>query len=684
MERLRQAFTENRVLLDLDAHSMGDVMQAAVDQLVQLRLVAEADAERVLAGLREREEKVSTAIGHAVAVPHVYLEVVPEPVVLFVRLSHGVNLGAPDGIPTRFVFFLLGPPAAASEHLDTLASIARLAADDEFRYDAGRADTTSELLTALDRFSARREPVEQPQPSSGIPVGLRRTGKLLGGIREDLTRWLPRFASDFRDGLHPKCVASTLFLFFACASPAVIFGGLMAGETQGAIGPMEMMVATAICGVTYALLAGQPLIILGGTGPLLVITAILYQLCAANSIEFLPAYAWVGLWSALFTVLLAVTDASWLIRYFTRFTDETFSALISLIFIFKAVENMIHVFSGVEEGGSYEGALFSLLLAMGTFYIAMSLSQFRRSSFLLPWMREFFADFGPTIAMVSMAGVAIFMSQIPIATLPVPDGFATTSGRDWWIDLGAAPLWVKLGAAGPALLVAVLIYLDQNITARLVNSPDHKLQKGPGYHLDLLVVGGLVAVCSLFGLPWLVAATVRSLNHVRSLASVDEVVTRGGETREQIVHVRENRVTGLAIHLLIAASLFLLPYLAMLPKAVLYGLFLYMGVASIAGNQFFERLGLWLKAPDLYPRTHYIRRAPIRVIHTFTGIQLACLGLLWMVKEHHNPWIKLLFPLFIALLAPVRWLMSKWFQQEHLDALDAEEEPEDEETHWSG
>ncbi len=100
-------------------------------------------------------------------------------------------------------------------------------------------------------------------------------------------------------------------------------------------------------------------------------------------------------------------------------------------------------------------------------------------------------------------------------------------------------------------------------------------------------MGVLIGVCSLFGLPWLVAATVRSLNHLRSLATVEEVVAKNGDTHERIIHVRETRVTGLAIHLLIGLSILLLPLLKMVPMAVLYGLFLFMGVVSMAGNQFF-------------------------------------------------------------------------------------------------
>ena len=91
-------------------------------------------------------------------------------------------------------------------------------------------------------------------------------------------------------------------------------------------------------------------------------------------------------------------------------------------------------------------------------------------------------------------------------------------------------------------------------------------------------------------LPWLVAATVRSLNHVRSLATVEHTPAGGGERHERIIHVEETRLTGLAIHLLIGGSLLLLPVLRLIPMAVLYGIFLYMGIVSMHGNQFFERL----------------------------------------------------------------------------------------------
>ena len=678
MKRLKETFEQGQVVLNLEATDIASAIRKTVRQMAEDGILPEQIEDRVTSALLQREQNAPTAIGNAIAVPHAYLDEIEEQIVLFVRLAHPANFGAPDGIPTQFLFFLLGPPGSASQHLDTLANIARLMSDDEFRYEAGKARSTDDLLAALDHFTQRTSPegVVTGKRSDGLVY----TGRLCGGLRQDVARRWPYYFSDFLDGLHAKCAGSTLFLFFACLAPAVTFGGVMAVQTGGQIGAVEMIAASAFCGVVFALFSGQPLIILGGTGPLLVFTAILYRLCADLGIPFLPSYGWVGLWSAGFILILAVTDASCLMRYFTRFTDEIFSALISLIFIYEAIKSLVHIFEDLDVKKHHDTALLSLLLALGTFYIAMSLSRFRRSSYLRPRIREFLADFGPAIALAAMTVISVLLHEVFLDALPAPDVFGTTNGRPWAVDLLAAPVWVRFAAIGPAMLVTVLVYLDQNITARIINSPDHRLHKGEAYHLDLGVVGLLMAVCSMFGLPWLVAATVRSLNHVRSLATTEEVVSSDGATHDRVIHVRENRLTGLTIHLLIGLSLLLLPLLKTIPMAVLYGLFLFMGVVSMSGNQFFERLSLWLKDPDLYPVTHYIRRVPRWTIHAFTLLQLSCLGVLWFVKSSG---LGILFPVFIALLVPVRLLAGRLFSTEHLDALDAEEEPEEEATHWA-
>ena len=680
MKRLLEACDDGLLMLDVRASSLDAAIVEMVDLLVRKNLVSAADSGKMLSALRNRERLSASAIGHAVAVPHSYLPCIEKPRIVIARLKHAINAGAPDGLPTRFIFLLVGPTNATAEHLDSLASVARLMSDDEFRYLAQIAQTPAEFRAAV--ASRYQEEVTAPvSPKS--EEGLQYSGRLLGGLMADIRRRLPYYASDFLDGLNRKCLASTLFLFFACMAPTIIFGGLMGRITEGQIGAVELIVATAFCGIVYALFAGQPLALLGGTGPMLIFTSILYAYCQTHDIPFLPTYAWVGLWTAFFVVIMAITDASCLMRFFTRFTDEIFAALISLIFITESVRNLVGIYHRVpsEDSMRYDIANLSLLLALGTFYIAMSLSRFRHSHLLLPSFREFLADFGPTIAIASMAAIAFYARDVtPLEPLPAPTTFGTTSGRPWFVPFLDAPRWLMVGTIAPGLLCSVLVFLDQNITVRLVNSPDNNLSKGASYHLDLGIVGTLIAICSVFGLPWLVAATVRSLNHLRSLATTEEVVDQSGTSHTHILHVRENRVTGFSIHFLIGTSLLLLPLLHYIPLAVLYGLFLYMGVVSMKGNQLFERIGLWLTDPALYPSTHYVRRVSKKTLHVFTLIQFACLVLLWLIKSSA---FGIFFPLFIALLVPFRFALGYLFSEKDLAVLDAEENPIEEEETWS-
>ena len=59
------------------------------------------------------------------------------------------------------------------------------------------------------------------------------------------------------DGLNLKSLSAVFFLFFACTAPAVAFGGLLARATNGLMGTVEAVGATAIGGIVYALFSGK-------------------------------------------------------------------------------------------------------------------------------------------------------------------------------------------------------------------------------------------------------------------------------------------------------------------------------------------------------------------------------------------------------------------------------------------
>lgn len=83
----------------------------------------------------------------------------------------------------------------------------------------------------------------------------------------------------------------------------------------------------------------------------------------------------------------------------------------------------------------------------------------------------------------------------------------------------------------------------------IVNKKERRLLKGSGFHLDLLLIVTLGALCPLFGLPWLTAATVRSVTHVNALTVMSKATAPG--EKPMIQEVKEQRLTGMCVSILV-------------------------------------------------------------------------------------------------------------------------------------
>lgn len=495
------------------------------------------------------------------------------------------------------------------------------------------------------------------------------------GIKRDYEMRLPLYKSDITDGLNVQCLAASLFLFFACLAPAVGFGGLFSKVTGGAIGTIEMVSSTAACGLFYALFSAQPLTIIGSTGPVLAFVATLVSLADSMGLPFLPLYSWTGLWTAGILFLSSLFSASNLVKYLTRFTDEIFSVLISAIFVVEAVSDVGRTFSSPTS--TFAKALLTLVCASVTYLLTNTLKGLRNSVYFTKKIRNTVSNFAPTIGVVTASLLARWARNTQgsaIAGLPalsLPTTFGTTSGRPWLVPLFDLPVWARWASFLPALMATVLLFLDQNITVRLVNNPAYKMKKGrrpgnmiDGMHADMLCISLLTAAQSLIGFPWLVAATVRSISHVRALTKYDD--------KGEAVGTIEQRVTGTTIHTLIGCCVLLSAprkLLTNVPLSVLMGLFMYLGTSALPGNEMWERITDVFKDPA--PKRRWSDIVPTKVVNRFTALQVACLAAMFYVKE--SPY-GVLFPVVIAMLAPLRFVLDKigFMDKKYVDILDEE------------
>ena len=144
-----------------------------------------------------------------------------------------------------------------------------------------------------------------------------------------------------------------------------------------------MVGSTALCGLIYSLTTAQPCTIIGSTGPVLSFVVCLAQLAKSMKLPFLPLYAWTGLWTSFILFMSSMTSASNLVKYLTRFTDEIFSTLISVIFVVEAMSGISSSFSG-----RLSTALLTAGCAVTTFTISTILKTARRSTFFTRSIRN--------------------------------------------------------------------------------------------------------------------------------------------------------------------------------------------------------------------------------------------------------------------------------------------------------
>lgn len=66
-------------------------------------------------------------------------------------------------------------------------------------------------------------------------------------------------------------------------------------------------------------------------------------ICSDHHLNYLCFRFWIGMWMCLALLLMVAFDLSALVRYITRFTEESFAMLIALIFIVEAFKKLIDI-----------------------------------------------------------------------------------------------------------------------------------------------------------------------------------------------------------------------------------------------------------------------------------------------------------------------------------------------------
>lgn len=345
-----------------------------------------------------------------------------------------------------------------------------------------------------------------------------------------------------------------------------------------------------------------------------------------------------------------------------------------------------------SDYSKHETALLNIILGFGTTATIFFFRGFKMSGyFCSQGVRNSVHDFAVTVAVIIWAIVAnVGFPDIEVPGLKVPENFeptfaccdascqlfwpddcegqaAAVGTRPWFAEMGNlnGKSWVPIMAAGPALLSYILFYLDNGITWHLIYNPGNNLQHGESYNWDLFLNGLCNMINGLLGLPWLVATTVPCIVHLNNLAEKDK--------DGNIIRVQETRLTYFFSHLLVGLSLLFLNALKQIPLPVLLGVFLFMGLSSMPGIQFWNRFLLFFQQPSAFPEKPYTKYMTTKRIHMFTVFQIIFFLGVFFVQNTQA--VAIIFPFMTLLCIPARlFLAPKFFEGWELCLLDGYDE----------
>jgi hypothetical protein len=317
-----------------------------------------------------------------------------------------------------------------------------------------------------------------------------------------------------------RTLAASIFIFFASLGPAITFASFLAERTGNLnYGTNEILFSTGLSGVLYAIFAGQPLVIVGVTGPIAVFSETAYLLNERHfHLPFLSWMFWVGIWAGLFHMFLAVLGSCRLVRFVTPFTCDVFSALIGTIYIYTAFEQITYVLrvQSIDQG------LLVLLLAFSTLLLSRWLSKADQWTALVPSVRLALQDYAVPVAVVLIT----LVYQLPvfhgvaIDRLPVASNFRPSNGRaSWLVDPSDLPVWAIFAAIIPAFILTILIFFDHNVSSLMAQQQKGlRLTKPVAFNWDFFIVGLTMLLTSWLGLPFSHGLIPQAPLHVRALA----------------------------------------------------------------------------------------------------------------------------------------------------------------------
>jgi Mg2+/Co2+ transporter CorC/mannitol/fructose-specific phosphotransferase system IIA component (Ntr-type) len=152
---LMDALTNGGAILQLGARSGDEAIRELAMAIPNGKLPPAMEREEIVRLAREREEQVSTELGHGVAIPHARCPGLRAPIVIFGRSEEGILFSAESPALVHLVFFLVTPAEQPEVQLALLRQLAWICREQCDRDALNHAASAGEVISAISTLSRK-------------------------------------------------------------------------------------------------------------------------------------------------------------------------------------------------------------------------------------------------------------------------------------------------------------------------------------------------------------------------------------------------------------------------------------------------------------------------------------------------------------------------------------------------
>lgn len=149
---LVDSLKKNSIIVKAKSKNRWELIDEMIDLAVKNKQINKEDLESVKTALVEREKSMSTGIGNGVAIPHCTTSRVNDIVAVMAISPKGIDFDSIDNNPVRIAILLLVPKNKLTQHIKTLANIAKVMSDEKLRNSILEMKSPESILKTIKKL----------------------------------------------------------------------------------------------------------------------------------------------------------------------------------------------------------------------------------------------------------------------------------------------------------------------------------------------------------------------------------------------------------------------------------------------------------------------------------------------------------------------------------------------------